>query len=84
MLQLDTNTITLNQSSDNKLNAIKAIAADLTSKGLVQDGYVDGMLNREGQNSTFLGNGIASHTAQLIPVIWLSKPALPFITSLTA
>lgn len=59
MLQLDTNTITLNQSSDNKLNAIKAIAADLTSKGLVQDGYVDGMLNREGQNSTFLGNGIA-------------------------
>ncbi|GAL28950.1 hypothetical protein JCM19239_1685 [Vibrio variabilis] len=33
MLQLDTNTITLNQSSDNKLNAIKAIAADLTSKG---------------------------------------------------
>ncbi len=59
MLQLDTNTITLNQSSDNKLNAIKAIAADLTAKGLVQDGYVDGMLNREGQNSTFLGNGIA-------------------------
>uniref|UniRef100_UPI0013A70518 PTS sugar transporter subunit IIA n=1 Tax=Vibrio variabilis TaxID=990271 RepID=UPI0013A70518 len=54
MLQLDTNTITLNQSSDNKLSAIKAIAADLTAKGLVQDGYVDGMLNREGQNSTFL------------------------------
>jgi phosphocarrier protein FPr len=59
MLQLDTNTITLNQSSDNKLSAIKAIAADLTAKGLVQNGYVDGMLNREGQNSTFLGNGIA-------------------------
>ncbi|MFA0086560.1 fused PTS fructose transporter subunit IIA/HPr protein [Vibrio sp. 10N.261.51.F12] len=59
MLQLDSNNIKLNQSSDNKLNAIKAIASDLTSKGLVQDGYVEGMLNREAQNSTFLGNGIA-------------------------
>lgn len=59
MLQLDSNNIRLNQSSNNKLNAIKSIAADLTEKGLVQDGYIDGMLNRESQNSTFLGNGIA-------------------------
>ncbi|MGF1749189.1 fused PTS fructose transporter subunit IIA/HPr protein [Vibrio cionasavignyae] len=59
MLQLNSDNIKLNQSSDDKLSAIKVIAADLTAKGLVQEGYVDGMLNREGQNSTFLGNGIA-------------------------
>ena len=59
MLQLNSDNIKLNQSSNDKLNAIKVIAADLTAKGLVQEGYVDGMLNREGQNSTFLGNGIA-------------------------
>lgn len=59
MLELNSSNIKLNQSSDDKLSAIKVIAADLTEKGLVQEGYVDGMLNREGQNSTFLGNGIA-------------------------
>ncbi|MCL9773728.1 fused PTS fructose transporter subunit IIA/HPr protein [Vibrio methylphosphonaticus] len=59
MLQLNSDNIKLNQSSNDKLSAIKVIAADLTAKGLVQEGYVDGMLNREGQNSTFLGNGIA-------------------------
>ncbi|MBY6196249.1 fused PTS fructose transporter subunit IIA/HPr protein [Vibrio hangzhouensis] len=59
MLQLNSSNIKLNQSSDDKLSAIKVIAADLTEKGLVQQGYVEGMLNREGQNSTFLGNGIA-------------------------
>ncbi len=59
MLQLNSNNIKLKQSSGDKLSAIKVIAADLTEKGLVQDGYVDGMLNREAQNSTFLGNGIA-------------------------
>lgn len=59
MLQLNSSNIKLNQSSNDKLSAIKVIAADLTEKGLVQQGYVEGMLNREGQNSTFLGNGIA-------------------------
>lgn len=59
MLQLNSNTITLGQSPTNKQEAIRAIAADLTNKGFVEAGYVDGMLNREAQNSTFLGNGIA-------------------------
>ncbi|MBF9002683.1 fused PTS fructose transporter subunit IIA/HPr protein [Vibrio nitrifigilis] len=59
MLQLSTQDIKLGQAQSNKLDAIRAIAADLTTKGLVQEGYVEGMLNREGQNSTFLGNGIA-------------------------
>ncbi|HDY7707977.1 fused PTS fructose transporter subunit IIA/HPr protein [Vibrio vulnificus] len=59
MLKLTSSDITLQQSADNKLDAIKSIAAALTAKGLVVQGYVEGMLNREAQNSTFLGNGIA-------------------------
>jgi len=59
MLQLTTQNIQLGQSQPSKLDAIKAIAADLTEKGFVDSGYVEGMLNRESQNSTFLGNGIA-------------------------
>ncbi|MGF1843709.1 fused PTS fructose transporter subunit IIA/HPr protein [Vibrio clamense] len=59
MLKLTSQDITLLQSATDKLTAIVAIAADLTSKGFVSDGYIDGMINREKQNSTFLGNGIA-------------------------
>lgn len=59
MLKLTTSDITLQQSADEKQSAIRALAADLANKGLVDAGYVEGMLNREAQNSTFLGNGIA-------------------------
>lgn len=59
MLKLTSQDITLLQSAPNKLTAICAIAADLTAKGLVADGYVEGMTNRENQSSTYLGNGIA-------------------------
>lgn len=59
MLQLTTQDIQLEQAQADKLEAIRSIAADLTAKGLVEEGYVEGMLNREAQNSTFLGNGIA-------------------------
>ncbi|CAM2914710.1 fused PTS fructose transporter subunit IIA/HPr protein [Vibrio mytili] len=59
MLKLSKNDITLSQSATDKFEAIKNIAKSLTEKGLVEQGYVDGMLNRENQNSTFLGNGIA-------------------------
>ncbi|MFC3024882.1 fused PTS fructose transporter subunit IIA/HPr protein [Vibrio zhugei] len=59
MLQLTTQDIKLGQAQSDKLAAIRAIAEDLTAHGYVADGYVEGMLNREGQNSTFLGNGIA-------------------------
>ncbi|MDW6005457.1 fused PTS fructose transporter subunit IIA/HPr protein [Vibrio mangrovi] len=59
MLQLTPNDIHLGQSQSNKQDAIRAIAAHLSEKGLVDAGYVEGMLNREAQNSTFLGNGIA-------------------------
>ncbi|OCH16030.1 bifunctional PTS fructose transporter subunit IIA/HPr protein [Aliivibrio sp. 1S165] len=59
MLTLTKNDITLQQEATDKTTAIKAIAKQLTEKGLVAEKYVDGMLNREQQNSTFLGNGIA-------------------------
>ncbi|PMH43770.1 bifunctional PTS fructose transporter subunit IIA/HPr protein [Vibrio sp. 10N.286.49.B3] len=59
MLKLTNEDIQLQQSAADKFIAIRALAADLTQKGFVGEGYVEGMLNREGQNSTFLGNGIA-------------------------
>lgn len=59
MLKLTNNDITLQQVAKDKTSAIKAIAKQLTENGLVAEQYVDGMLNREQQNSTFLGNGIA-------------------------
>lgn len=59
MLSLTNNDIALEKAATNKTDAIRAIAADLTDAGLVEAGYVEGMLAREAQNSTFLGNGIA-------------------------
>jgi phosphocarrier protein FPr len=59
MLQLTPNDIQLGQSQSNKQEAIQAIATLLADKGLVDAGYVEGMLVREAQNSTYLGNGIA-------------------------
>ncbi|ELR67806.1 Fructose-specific phosphocarrier protein HPr [Photobacterium marinum] len=59
MLSLSTNDIQLRQSAADKQEAIKALATGLEQQGLVETGYVNGMLARENQNSTFLGNGIA-------------------------
>ena len=59
MLSLSNNDIQLKQSAADKQQAIKALAAGLEQQGLVETGYVNGMLEREAQNSTFLGNGIA-------------------------
>lgn len=59
MLKLAKSDITLGQTASDKFEAIKNIANSLTNAGLVEQGYVEGMLNRENQNSTFLGNGIA-------------------------
>lgn len=59
MLKLTPSDITLSQTADDKLAAIRNIALSLSDKELVDNGYVEGMLNREAQNSTYLGNGIA-------------------------
>ncbi len=55
MLQLTTKDIQLAQAQSNKLDAIRSIAADLANKGLVDQGYVEGMLNREAQKLNVSG-----------------------------
>lgn len=59
MLQLTKDDIYLDQQADNKQEAIKKIAQALTQREFVQEGYVDGMLERESQAATYLGSGIA-------------------------
>lgn len=59
MFQLDLQAIHTGADAHNKEEAIRKIAAALTAAGNVSEGYVEGMLAREQQTSTFLGNGIA-------------------------
>ncbi|MDP8824800.1 fused PTS fructose transporter subunit IIA/HPr protein [Serratia marcescens] len=59
MFQLSPQDIHLGAVADGKQEAIRLVAAALTEAGCVSAGYVDGMLQRELQTSTYLGNGIA-------------------------
>ncbi|WBG92039.1 fused PTS fructose transporter subunit IIA/HPr protein [Pantoea piersonii] len=59
MFQLELQAIHTGASAHNKEEAIRQVAAALTAAGNVAEGYVNGMLAREQQTSTFLGNGIA-------------------------
>lgn len=59
MLNLSSQNIRLNESANDKDAAIRLIAANLVKNGNVAEGYENGMLARESQTSTFLGNGIA-------------------------
>ncbi|KFA58701.1 bifunctional PTS fructose transporter subunit IIA/HPr protein [Gilliamella sp. wkB18] len=59
MFHLVKEDIHLNEQATNKIEAIKKIAAALTSTGFVEEGYVEGMLEREDQAATYLGIGIA-------------------------
>lgn len=59
MFQLSTQDIHPGQQAGNKEEAIRQVASALVSAGNVANGYFDGMLAREQQTSTFLGNGIA-------------------------
>ncbi|MFS2224495.1 fused PTS fructose transporter subunit IIA/HPr protein [Pantoea sp. B65] len=59
MFQLDLKAIHTGASATNKEDAIRQVAAALTAAGNVSAAYVDGMLVRETQTSTYLGNGIA-------------------------
>lgn len=58
MLNLSAKNIRLNGSAANKEEAIKLVAAGLVANGNVENGHEAGMLAREQQTSTFLGNGI--------------------------
>ncbi|KNC90253.1 fused PTS fructose transporter subunit IIA/HPr protein [Trabulsiella odontotermitis] len=59
MFQLSVQDIHPGQQAGSKEEAIRQIASALVAAGNVANGYVDGMLAREQQTSTFLGNGIA-------------------------
>jgi phosphocarrier protein FPr len=59
MLTINNSDIVLSQVATNKTQAIKSVAISLMDKGYVEAGYQQGMLAREAQNSTFLGNAIA-------------------------
>nr|WP_282557275.1 MULTISPECIES: fused PTS fructose transporter subunit IIA/HPr protein [Providencia] len=59
MFNLSLNDIHIGATAPNKQNAIEQVAAALTEAGYVKNGYVQGMLEREHQAPTFLGNGIA-------------------------
>lgn len=59
MFQLELQAIHTGATAQNKEEAIRQVAAALTAAGNVAEGYVNGMLAREQQTSTFLGNGIA-------------------------
>ncbi|MBO1503933.1 fused PTS fructose transporter subunit IIA/HPr protein [Serratia proteamaculans] len=59
MFQLSQQDIHLGAAAGSKQEAIQQVAAALTEAGCVSAAYVDGMLQRELQTSTYLGNGIA-------------------------
>ena len=59
MFQLEPQAIHVGASAANKEDAIRQVAAALAQAGNVGDAYVEGMLAREKQTSTYLGNGIA-------------------------
>ncbi|ETS30226.1 bifunctional PTS fructose transporter subunit IIA/HPr protein [Photorhabdus temperata] len=59
MFQLALQNIHTGATATSKEDAIRQVAAMLAANGNVSDDYVDGMLQRERQISTYLGNGIA-------------------------
>lgn len=59
MFQLSVQDIHPGESAGNKEEAIRLVATALAQAGNVSIGYVEGMLARELQTSTYLGNGIA-------------------------
>ncbi|MDG6895530.1 fused PTS fructose transporter subunit IIA/HPr protein [Volucribacter amazonae] len=59
MFNLPEDNIHLAAKADNKQQAIEQVAQALEQAGYVEAGYLQGMLAREQQTSTFLGNGIA-------------------------
>ena len=59
MLELSESNIHLNANAADKQQAIEMAASALVQADNVENGYLQGMLAREQQTPTFLGNGIA-------------------------
>lgn len=69
MFQLSVQDIHPGEKAGDKEEAIRQVAAALVQAGNVAEGYVNGMLAREQQTSTFLGNVLLFHTALPTPAI---------------
>lgn len=69
MFQLSVQDIHPGQQAGNKEDAIRHIAAALVQAGNVAEGYVNGMLAREQQTSTFWVMVLLFPMAQLTRVI---------------
>ena len=59
MFVLEPQHIYLNQSATDKQHALRLLADILIKDHLTQDGYLQGLQDREAQSSTYLGQGIA-------------------------
>ncbi|MBO0366596.1 phosphoenolpyruvate--protein phosphotransferase [Pseudomonas putida] len=59
MLELAKEQIAMGQSAADKGQALRLLADCLVADGLVAEGYLQGLQDREEQGSTFLGQGIA-------------------------
>lgn len=59
MLELNLEQISMAQVAVDKAAALQLLADHLVADGLVAPGYLKGLMNREQQGSTFLGQGIA-------------------------
>ncbi|MBI6851434.1 phosphoenolpyruvate--protein phosphotransferase [Pseudomonas lijiangensis] len=59
MLELSLEQISMGRTAVDKSGALQLIADHLVADGLVAEGYLKGLMNREQQGSTFLGQGIA-------------------------
>ena len=59
MLDIKKSDISFGQAAGNKADALNLIVHDLINKGCVDSGYLKGVFDRESQNSTYLGQGIA-------------------------
>ena len=78
MFNLPESNIHLAASADNKQQAITLAANALEQAGYVESGYLQGMLGREQQTSTFLGNGIAIPHGTLDTRRMVKTPACRF------
>lgn len=58
-MQLTNALIRLGATPKDKTDAIRQVAALLAANGKVEPAYVEGMLAREAQENTYLGNGVA-------------------------
>lgn len=59
MLELAVEQIAMGQKAADKGQALALLAERLVADGLVAQGYLEGLREREAQGSTFLGQGIA-------------------------